>query len=131
MSRLSQQDFEHTDHQLLARLIFHSLEQEDHDPSQYILNNATGSLLTLVEELLKKFEKGEPSPDKLREELVRAVLQLRSERIHQGIEQLRFLQEDLQEQGEMSLGPYQELFIQYMQSRDKLDRALAQPLQIE
>jgi len=131
LSRLSQQDFEHTDHQLLARLIFLSLEQEDLDPNQFIQQNASGTLILLVEELLKRFEKGEPGPDKLREELVRSVLQLRSERIHQGIEQLRFLQVDLQETGEMSLGPYQELFIQYMQSRDKLDRALAQPLQIE
>jgi len=131
LSRLSQQDFEHTDHQLLARLIFQSLEQEDHDPIQYIHQNAAGSLNALADDLLKPFERGEPTSEKLREELVRTVLQLRSEHIHQGIEQIRFLQEDLQEQGEMSLGPYQELFIQYMQSRDKLDRALAQPLQFE
>ncbi len=131
LSRLSQQDFESTDHQLLARLVFLSLEQEDHDPMNYIQQNATGSLQGLVENLLKPYEKGEPSPEKLREELVRSVLQLRRERIHQGIEQLRFLQEDLQQQGEMSLGPYQELFIQYMQSRDKLDRALAKPLIFE
>jgi len=131
LSRLSPQDFEHTDHQLLARLIILSLDQEDHDPAQYIQNNATGSLETLVADLRKEYPQGEPAQDKLREELVRTVLQLRRERIYQGIEQLRFLQEDLQEQGEMSLGPYQELFIQYMQSRDKIDRALAQPLQFE
>jgi len=131
LSRLSPQDFEHTDHQLLARVIILSLDQEDHDPAQYIQNNATGSLEALVTDLRKEFAQGEPAQDKLREELVRTVLQLRRERIYQGIEQLRFLQEDLQEQGEMSLGPYQELFIQYMQSRDKIDRALAQPLQFE
>ncbi len=131
LSRLSQQDFEAADHQLLSRLIFQSLEQEDHEPLNYIQQNASGSLQGLVENLLKPFEKGEPSQEKLREELVRSVLQLRRERIHQGIEQLRFLQEDLQQQGDMSPGPYQELFIQYMQSRDKLDRALAKPLIFE
>ena len=131
LSRLSAQDFEHTDHSLVARLVFQSLEQEDHEPVQYILHNAAGTLQSLVEDYLKPFEKGEPSLERLREELVRSILQLRIERIYQGIDQLRFLQEDLQQQGEMSLGPYQELFIQYMQSRDKLDRALAQPLQFE
>jgi DNA primase len=131
LSRLSQQDFERTDHNLLARLVFQSLEQEDLEPVQYIQQNAVGTLQGLVEEYLKPFEKGEPSPERLRDELMRCVLQLRIGRIYQGIDQLRFLQEDLQQQGEMSLGPYQELFIQYMQSRDKLDRALAQPLQFE
>ncbi len=131
LGRLSQQDFEHTDHNLLARLVFQSLEQEDDDPLQYVQRNITAALQALVEEYLKPFEKGEPTQERMREELLRCVLQLRSEHIYQGIDQLRFLQEDLQQQGEMSLGPYQELFIQYMQSRDKLDRALAQPLQNE
>jgi DNA primase len=131
LSRLSQQDFESTDHNLLARLVFQCLEQEESEPLQFVHANAAGPLQALVEEYLKPFEKGEPSPERLREEMVRCVLQLRIERIYQGIDQLRFMQEDLQQQGEMSLGPYQELFIQYMQSRDKLDRALAQPLQFE
>ena len=131
LSRLSQQDFEATDHQLLARLIFQSLEQEDHEPLNYIQQNASGSLLGLVEILLKPYEKGEPSQEKLREELVRSVLLLRDERIRKEMEQLKFLQIDLQAQGDMNINPFSELIMQYTQSRDKLDRALAKPLIFE
>jgi DNA primase len=131
LSRLSQQDFESTDHQLLARLIFQSLEQEDFDPLNYIQQNAAGSLQGLVENLLKPFEKGEPTPEKLREELVRTVLHLRELRIHKEIEQIRFMQIDLQEQGDTGLTPYSELIMQYNQSLQKLQQTLASPLIFE
>ncbi len=131
LSRLTPQDFEHTDHQLLARLIFLSLEQEDLDPTQYILQNASGSVVGLVDDLIKKYEQGEPGLDKQRVELVRSVFQMRRERINRDIEQLLFLQQDLQNEGELSFSPYSEQIYQFSLSCQKIDIALAQPLQIE
>ena len=132
LGRLSEQDFEHADHQLLARLIFQSLEQDDHEPIQYIRQNANGSSVTsLIDDLLKPFEKGEPNPDKLREELVRTVFSLRMDHIYRDLEQLRFQQEDFQEQGDMSQGLYDESVVRLIIWRDKLDRALGKPLQFE
>ena len=71
---------------------------------------------------------GEPTSEQLVEDLLNAVLHLREARIAESISQLRYLQEELQEQGEMSRGPYHEMVIQYTQTLGRLNRALSGPL---
>jgi len=48
-------------------------------------------------------------------------------RVNESLNQLRHLQQELQEQGELKLSGYQDLVMQYTQLRDRLDRALRQP----
>ncbi len=62
-------------------------------------------LQTLAQKLLEPMPMGEPTSDQLIEDLVHAVLHLRETRISESIDQLHFLQEELQEQGEMGRGP--------------------------
>jgi len=128
LSRLGAQDFEHTDHQLLARRVIESLEQDELDAHQYILHDLPETLQVLTQKLLLPMPLGEPNSDQLIEDLVNAVLHLRETRISESIGQLRFLQEELQEQGEMSRGPYHEMVIQYTQTLVRLNRALSGPL---
>jgi hypothetical protein len=85
----------------------------------------------LARELIKPMPHGEPLIEKLLEELVRCILRLRWLRVKESMDQLRFLQEELQQQGDYTLGPYQESFLQYQQIRDRLDRALAQPMRLD
>jgi DNA primase len=128
LSRLGAQDFEHTDHQLLARKIIDSLEQDELDAHQYILQDLPETLQALAQKLLEPMLMGEPTSDQLIEDLVHAVLHLRETRISESIAQLFFLQEELQEQGEMSRGPYHEMIIQYTQTRVHIEQALSGPL---
>ncbi len=131
LSPLGAQDFEHIDHQLLHRRLQEALEQDERDPSEFILANLPAALEEPTQSLLAPMPKGEPSSDQLIEDLVRTVLQLRDSRVKESINQLRYLQEELQAQGEMGRGPYHEMIPQYTQTLMRLNRALSGPLRVE
>jgi DNA primase len=131
LTRFSVEDFDHGDHQTLARAILHSLQQEDVDPRQYLEEQPPRDVEELCRTLQIPLARGEPTLEQLREDLFRTLLRLRSVRIEEGLQQLRFLQEELQEQGDTSLGPYHELFVQYNQTRAKIHQAMAHPVQFD
>jgi DNA primase len=123
------QDFEQADDQTLARLILSSLEQEQMDPSEFIQSELPEDLNELMTELNQPMPEGEPGPERRIEDLIRTLLRLRQLRVNESINQLRYLQEDAQQQGEIRLNPYQEIILQYTQTRARLDQALARPIQ--
>jgi hypothetical protein len=123
LSRFSPQDFEHADHQALARLILQSLEQEHVEPLAYLAENLSQPLQEMAAHLQAPLPYGELKPNQLIEDLVRTLLKLRLLRINEGISQMRFLQEDLQNQADTPLTPYQELISQYIQARARLEAA--------
>jgi DNA primase len=129
--RLGISDFEFAEHQALAKLILQSLDQDELELSHYIQENMPEPVQDLARELLMPLAQGEPNTEKLTEDLVRTIIRLRLLRVTDTLNQLRYLQEELQQQGDLSLGPYQESFIQYQQVRSRLDHALAQPLHLE
>ncbi|MGD0707734.1 MAG: DNA primase [Anaerolineaceae bacterium] len=129
LGRFSIQDFEQADNQTLARLILSSLEQEKMDPLEFIQSELPEDLAELAGELNQPLPEGEPGPERRVEDLIRTLLRLRLLRVNESINQLRYLQEDAQQQGEMRLNPYQEIILQYTQTRARLDQALARPVQ--
>ncbi len=131
LSRFSAQDFEHADHQALARLILQSLEQEQVEPLVHLADNLTQPLQEIVAVLQAPLPYGEPKPNQLIEDLVRTLLKLRLLRINEGIRQMRFMQEDLQSQADSPLTPYQELIAQYIQVRGRLEAAERRAYQFE
>jgi hypothetical protein len=124
LSRLSLEDFEHTDHQLFFRLVHEALEQEEEEPQRYIAERAPLDLVERLEELERASPAAETTQEKLVAEMVRAVLRLRLHNITKNLNQLRFMQEDAQQQGDLRALSYQELVLQHIQARDILDRAL-------
>ena len=104
--------------------ILQSLDQDELEPAQFIQENIADNLLDVERELRQPLDKGDPTQEQFLEELVRTVMRLRRERMTDSLNQLRFLQEDLQQDGEMGFGAYQELVLQFTQTRDRLDRAL-------
>lgn len=127
LQRLGPEDFEESDHQALVDLVFASLDQDDLDAPHYLREQVSEPLRPLMEELLKPAGKGDPQGDRLLEDLGRSILRLRQVRINEGLNQLRHLQQELQDQGELKISGYQDLVLQYTQTREKLDRALRQP----
>lgn len=124
LNRLSLQDYEQTDHQMLLKLIQESLEQDEMEPHHFITEKMPGEIRELTDHLLKKMEHGEPSEENLVDDLVRTVLRLRRERISESLGQLRYIQEDIQSQEDLRQLSYQEMIGQYIQLLLKLDRAL-------
>lgn len=129
--RFAPDDFENGDHQLLARLLKRSLEQDEDEPSAYLMTVLPDSLQETVQAMLQPLEKGEPTPERLVEELARAVMRLRQERIQSSLSQLRYMQEDLQAQGETMMESFREMVLSYTQTLARLDRALGQPLHLD
>lgn len=129
LQRFNAQDFEIGPYQSLANLVFAALEQEEMEPTAYLQQATPAELQALRDELLAPLPKGEPAQDKIVSELLRTIETLRLLHVRESMQQLRFLQEELQAQeSTSSLNPYQELVLQYAQARDRLDQALGQQI---
>ena len=131
LSRLGVHDFELTDHQMLFSRIQQSLEQDELEPQQYIQHQVPETLASRIQTLLLPMPMGEPNAEQAAEDLVRTVLTLRLVRVTENVAQVRYLQEELQAQGDLSFGPYQELFVQYTQTLNRLNKALGSPIILE
>jgi len=131
LARFAPQEFVQSDYQTLARLVQQSLDQDQLEPRQYLIEAIPETLSALVQELQAPLPHGEPKPQQLTEDLVRTVMRLRQVRITEELNQLRYLQEELQQESQELFGPYQELVLQYTQNLARINRALAQPMQLD
>jgi len=124
LGRLALDDFQSADHQFLLRLIEESLEQDHAEPLFYVLNGLSLPLMELADRLLVRTEKLDPNDERVLDDLVRALLVLRSRHLHQHMDHLRFLMEEAQESGDLQAREYQHTIRQYAQARSRLDRAI-------
>jgi DNA primase len=135
LSRFSAQDFERVDYQMLAEIILESLEQDELDASQYITEKLPDTLQDLVHELLGPFPKGEPTPEQLVDDLIQTMMRLRRLRTHEHMDQLVFMQKDLQqEESNLRLDDYQginQVVMQCAQVLRNLNKVIGQPIQLD
>ncbi|MFZ5908901.1 MAG: DNA primase [Chloroflexota bacterium] len=123
LQRLILEDFEYTDHQVLLRLIRQSLEQDAIDHHQYVLNRLPESLQDLAHELDQQMQNLDPVEERVLEELQRSVIKLRRMGLSESLNQLRFMQEDAQQQGDLKATPYQQQVLQHTRLLRDLDQA--------
>jgi len=106
---------------LTARLVRQAQEQDAAETPHYVLENLDVQLRELYEELSSQ-KLDTTLADKLRAELFRQVVQLRAIALTESINQLRFMQEEAQQQGESVTG-YRDLVLQHVRSLNYLDQA--------
>ena len=128
LSRLSEQDFEFSDHRVMVRLILESLHQEQEDPKLYLQKQMPEELSGLMRKLI-----AQPSSDGMEQavldkDFLRTLINLRLLRVNEGLRQLRFLQEEINTQDALAFTPFQELVPQYIQARSRLEIALKNTL---
>jgi DNA primase len=123
LSRMAPEDFGYTDHQVLFRLVRQSLAQDAHDAGDFLRQNLPPSLESLVDELAAKPGELDPLDDRLIEDLFRAVLKIRRTALTENINQVRFLQEDAQQSGDLRIASYREMVQQYSTLLRSLDQA--------
>jgi len=123
LQRLINDDFGYTDHQMLLDLIRQSLEQDKLDHHQFVLENLPEALQELAGELLKPTEKLDPVEERLLEELQRSIIKLRRLGLNESLNQLRFMLEDAQQQGDLRATTYQEQVLQHTKLLRDLDHA--------
>ncbi|HTX92087.1 MAG TPA: DNA primase [Anaerolineales bacterium] len=123
LNRMTPEDFGYTDHQVLFRLIRQSLEQDTLDVDQYLVQNLPSALESLVGELAAKVGKLDPLDDRLIEDMFRAVVKIRRTALNESINELRFLQEDAQQTGDLRAASYRDMVQQYSTIMRSLDQA--------
>lgn len=126
LTRLSSDDFQLAEHQTLFSQIQESIEQEDVEPLNYVLNRLSLPMMDVADVLLRRTEAMDPNDDKVLEDLVRALLELRRRCLRQNIEHLRFLMEEAQQKGDRLTTEYQESMLQYTITLNRLYQAIGQ-----
>ncbi|MBE0408258.1 MAG: DNA primase [Anaerolineales bacterium] len=124
LGRLSTADLRSSDKQIILELIAASLRQDHAEPVYYVLNSLSLPLMELADRLLKGTENLDPNEERVLEDLIRTVLELRRRNLRQNIDHLRFLMEEAQQSGETSLGEYLQTMNQYSEARIRLDKAM-------
>jgi DNA primase len=126
LTRLTPEDFEYTGYQLILRLLQESLEQDQQEPQAYVMDHLPDPLVEVAHGLDTKLVNQESDADRLVEDLIRTVVQMRLNHLSQHMNELRYLLEEAQEAGEVKETPYQDLVLSQAQTRLLLDRAMRQ-----
>jgi DNA primase len=120
---LTVQDFEYTDHQMMFHLIRESVEQDKTEHHDYVVGAVPETLQGLSRELFAQTEKLERMDEKLLDELLRGVIKLRRVAAGENLNQLRFLQEEAHQSGDLRATSYQHLVLQNTKLLRDLDQA--------
>ena len=123
LTRLSAEDFEYTDYQLLFGLIHDAVEQDQTEHRDFVIESLPESLRGLSSELLAQTEKLDSVDVKLLEEILRGAIKLRRVTTGENLNQLRFLQEDAQQIGDLRAASYQDLVLKHTRLLRDLDQA--------
>lgn len=120
---LGVEDFEHTDHQMLFGLIREALEQDKTEQHDFVVESLPESLQSLMQDLSVQAEKPERVEEKLLEDLLRGVIKLRRGAAGENLNQLRFLQEEAHQGGDLRAASYQDVVLQLTKLLRDLDQA--------
>ncbi|MBI5964061.1 MAG: DNA primase [Chloroflexi bacterium] len=123
LSALAVEDFEYTDHQLLFGVVRLAVEQDEKEHHQYVMSHLPETISDVSRDLFAQTEQIDPADDKLLEELLARFIDLRRANAMLNVNQLRFLQEDEQQQGGANIKIYQEQAIQFTRLLHSLDQA--------
>jgi DNA primase len=124
LSRLAAEDFQQADHQLIFKLLQESIEQDMAEPLKFVLSGLSLAMMEIADGLLACTAKLDPNEERVLEDLLRALLELRTRNLRQNNEYIRFLMEDAQQQGDLKATQYSEIMVQHNQLFNRLNRAL-------
>ena len=100
------------------------MEAEQH---AFVAAKVPEALQGLAADLLAQTGKLDPVEDRLLDELFRNTVKIRQLEVEENINQLRFIMEEAQQEGDLRVQNYQQLAVQHSRLRSSLDRALRKP----
>ncbi|KAA3642177.1 MAG: DNA primase [Chloroflexi bacterium] len=124
LERLSSRDFQHTDHQEMFRVALEAIDQDYLEPLNFALENLPLPLGETVDEILVQTEELDPNEERVLEDLLRTILHMRKTSLRQNNDQLRFLQAEAQEGGDLKASQYQQTMVSNINTLQQLDRAM-------
>ncbi|MBK7448804.1 MAG: DNA primase [Anaerolineales bacterium] len=123
LSPLALEDFEYTDHQMLFNVLRQAMGQDEKDHEQFVVSQMPEALASLTADLMTQTEKLDPLDDRLLEDLLGRFLDLRRNHAMANVTQLKFMQDDEQEQGGENLKLYIEQTMRFTRLLHGLDQA--------
>ena len=124
LSRLTANDFQHADHQSIFLILQKSLDQDLEDPLTFMLNNLSLPLMDLTDELLARSENLDSNEEKVLNDLLRSILEMRRHDLLQRIEYIRFQMEETQENGDVKATKHLQTMAEYSRSLNTINEAL-------
>jgi DNA primase len=127
LKKLSADDFEKAETQQVAALLLQGLGQVEVDPLKYVQQHLPESLQENLAKLATPIGvTDEKNHNKVLEDLIRSVMNLRLLRVKETLNQLRFMMQD--EENAEEVKAIQTMTMQYTILRGKLDQALGKPV---
>lgn len=124
LPRLSPADFQHLDHQTIMRLFIESIDQDQAEPKNFVLNHLSLPLMEMADGLLARTQQLDPNQDRVLEDLMRSLLSLRRRMLDQEIEFRRFEMQVAHEQGDLIVTQDAQNMVKLSKLRKCIDRAI-------
>jgi DNA primase len=124
LSRLSPEDFEHADHKAIMRLFQDSIDQDLAEPLDFVFNSLSLPMMDLADDLLERTSELDPNEERVLEDLMRGLLDLRNRKLHQEIEYHRYLIEEIQEQGDIKASQQLQYMVTLAEAKRRIDQAM-------
>ena len=123
LSRLSKIDFERAEYQAVFELIEASLAQNQMEPMHFVLNELSLPLMEIVDNLLERTEKLDPKEDRVLEDVMRALLEIRRRQVTETINQTRYQMDEAALAGDLRTKEYEETIARCTRSLRNLHQA--------
>jgi DNA primase len=121
--RLSRNDFERAEYQVIFELVEESLAQDSSEPMHYVLNGLSLPLMEIVDNLLERTDKLDPKQDRVLEDMMRAILEIRRRQTTETINMLRYQMDEAAQGGDLRSKEYEEGMARCTQTLRNLHQA--------
>jgi DNA primase len=108
LTPVSRQDFESAEYQAIFTLVKESLTQDQTEPMNFVLNGLSLPLMEIVDKLLERTERLDPRDERVLEDIMRALLEIRRRQVTEIISQLRYQMDEAVKTGEQRTREYEE-----------------------
>jgi DNA primase len=108
LTRLSRLDFERAEYQAIFELVEESLAQDRSEPMNFVLNGLSLPLMEIVDNLLERTDKLDPKEERVLEDMMRALLEIRRRQMTEVINQLRYQMDEAAKAGDLRTKEYEE-----------------------
>lgn len=108
LTRLSRLDFERAEYQAIFELVEESLAQDRSEPMNYVLNKLSLPLMETVDKLLERTDKLDPKEERVLNDMMRALLEIRRRQVTEIMNQLKYQMDEAVKTGELRTKEYEE-----------------------
>lgn len=123
LNPVEEQDFQQTDHQVLYALLKKSLDQNDIEPLDHVLNHLPDPMMNPADGILDQTKDFDPNERDILKDVLLALLMLREHHLSRDLNHLRFIMETVQEEGDLKAIEYQSTMMDYTTLLIRLHKA--------